>query len=282
GARPGPRQGHGHPHRPGAASRVASRVAGSAGDAESLPEPPRQRLRGPSGGRHARAALLPGGAGLGRGVRRGHRHRHGRGDTRAHVRPLLHDQGHGNRPRHAHRALGGRAARWAARGTQPARARHADPRAPARGGAVKPAVLVVDDEPSIADGLRLILEREGYAVDTAGSIAEGAACLDTQDFALALVDLVLPDGDGIGLLKLLKARDPDLEVIIMTGHGSISKAVEATKEGAFYFVAKPFDSGEMLTLLGKALERRLLLAETSDLKRQLAEQMGYGEMLGSS
>jgi DNA-binding NtrC family response regulator len=147
---------------------------------------------------------------------------------------------------------------------------------------VKPAVLVVDDEPSIADGLRLILEREGYAVDTAGSIAEGAACLDVQDFALALVDLVLPDGDGIGLLKLLRARDPDIEVIIMTGHGSISKAVEATKEGAFYFVAKPFDSGEMLTLLGKALERRLLLAETSDLKRQLAEQLGYGEMLGSS
>ena len=111
---------------------------------------------------------------------------------------------------------------------------------------MKPAVLVVDDEPSIADGLRLILEREGYAVDTAGSIAEGAACLDSQDFALALVDLVLPDGDGIGLLKLLRARDPDIEVIIMTGHGSISKAVEATKEGAFYFVAKPFDSGEML------------------------------------
>ena len=96
------------------------------------------------------------------------------------------------------------------------------------------------------------------------------------------MDLVLPDGDGIGLLRLLKSRDPDIEVIIMTGHGSISKAVEATKEGAFYFVSKPFDSAEMLTLLGKALERRRLLAETSDLKRQLAEQIGYGEMLGSS
>src|SRR5207245_6578032 len=134
----------------------------------------------------------------------------------------------------------------------------------------------------MADGLRTSRQREGYAVDTAGSIAEGAACLDSQDFALALVDLVLPDGDGIGLLKLLRARAPDIEVIIMTGHGSISKAVEATKEGAFYFVAKPFDSGEMLTLLGKALERRLLLAETSDLKRQLAVRLGYGEMLGTS
>jgi DNA-binding NtrC family response regulator len=138
---------------------------------------------------------------------------------------------------------------------------------------VKPEVLVVDDEPSIAEALRLILERDGYVVETAGNIAEASARTDGRDFAVALVDLVLPDGDGLSLLKILKGRDPDIEVIIMTGHGSISKAVEATKEGAFYFVTKPFDSAEMLTLLGKALERRHLLAETSDLRRQLAEQL---------
>ena len=147
---------------------------------------------------------------------------------------------------------------------------------------MKPVVLVVDDEPTIAEGLRLILEREGYVVETAVSLAEAAARLDGREFSVALVDLVLPDGDGLGLLRLLKSRDPDIEVIIMTGHGTISKAVEATKQGAFYFVTKPFDSAEMLTLLGKALERRRLLAETSDLKRQLAEQMGYGELLGGS
>ena len=141
---------------------------------------------------------------------------------------------------------------------------------------MKPAVLVVDDEPSIAEALRLILERDGYVVETAGNIAEASTRTDGRDFAVALVDLVLPDGDGLSLLKILKGRDPDIEVIIMTGHGSISKAVEATKEGAFYFVTKPFDSAEMLTLLGKALERRHLLAETSDLRRQLAEQLGYG------
>ena len=90
------------------------------------------------------------------------------------------------------------------------------------------------------------------------------------------MDLILPDGDGLHLLRLLKAKDPSLEVIIMTGHGSISKAVEATKQGAFYFVAKPFDADEMLMLVGKALERRRLLAETSDLRRKLAEQAAYG------
>ena len=147
---------------------------------------------------------------------------------------------------------------------------------------MKPGVLVVDDEPAIAEGLRLILEREGYAVETALSTAEAAVRMDGLDLAVALVDLVLPDGDGIGLLRLLKSRNADIEVIIMTGHGSISKAAEAIKEGAFYFVTKPFDSAEMLTLLDKALERRRLLAETSNLKRQLAEHTGYGEMLGAS
>lgn len=165
---------------------------------------------------------------------------------------------------------------------QDAEPRGAEARRRRAAGAMRPMALVVDDEPVIAEGLRLTLEREGYGVETAVSTAEAAARLDGRDFSVALVDLVLPDGDGIGLLRLLKSRDPDIEVIIMTGHGSISKAVEATKEGAFYFVTKPFDSGEMLTLLGKALERRRLLAETSDLKKQLAEQVGYGELLGGS
>ena len=70
--------------------------------------------------------------------------------------------------------------------------------------------------------------------------------LEERECSLALVDLMLPDGDGLHLLRLLKAKDPSLEVIIMTGHSSIAKAVEATKQGAFYFVAKPFDTDEML------------------------------------
>jgi DNA-binding NtrC family response regulator len=147
---------------------------------------------------------------------------------------------------------------------------------------VKPRILVVDDESVIAENLRLTLEREGYDVETAGNTVGAMLRMETREFALGIVDLILPDGDGLHLLRLLKAKDPSIEVIIMTGHGSISKAVEATKQGAFYFVAKPFDADEMLMLVGKALERRRLLAETSDLRRKLAEQAAYGEMLGSS
>ena len=147
---------------------------------------------------------------------------------------------------------------------------------------MKPRILVVDDESVIAENLRLTLEREGYDVETAGNTVGAMLRMETREFALGVVDLILPDGDGLHLLRLLKAKDPSIEVIIMTGHGSISKAVEATKQGAFYFVAKPFDADEMLMLVGKALERRRLLAETSDLRRKLAEQAAYGEMLGSS
>ena len=147
---------------------------------------------------------------------------------------------------------------------------------------MKPRILVVDDETVIAENLRLTLEREGHDVETAANTVGAMLRMETREFALAVVDLILPDGDGLHLLRLLKAKDPSIEVIIMTGHGSISKAVEATKQGAFYFVAKPFDADEMLMLVSKALERRRLLAETSDLRRKLAEQAAYGEMLGSS
>jgi DNA-binding NtrC family response regulator len=147
---------------------------------------------------------------------------------------------------------------------------------------MKPRILVVDDEPIIADNLKLTLEREGYEVETAASTVSAMVQIEDREFSLAIVDLMLPDGDGLHLLRLLKGKDPSLEVIIMTGHSSISKAVEATKQGAFNFVSKPFDAEEMLTLVVRALERRHLLAETSELRRKLAEQAGYGQMLGSS
>jgi DNA-binding NtrC family response regulator len=147
---------------------------------------------------------------------------------------------------------------------------------------LRPRILVVDDEVIIAENLRLILEREGYEVETAGDAATAMLGAEEREFSLALVDLVLPDGDGLDLLRTLKGKDSSLEVIIMTGHSSIGKAVEATKQGAFYFVAKPFDADEMLSLVAKALERRSLVAETQELRRKLTEQAGYGRMLGSS
>src|SRR5260370_39421793 len=94
--------------------------------------------------------------------------------------------------------------------------------------------------------------------------------------------MVLPDGDGLSLLKELKSRDPSLEIIVVTAHSSVPKAVEAIKAGAFYFVGKPFDPDELLALASKALERRRLVAEASDLRRRLVEQGADGQIIGTA
>ena len=144
-------------------------------------------------------------------------------------------------------------------------------------------VLVVDDEPSIGDGLRLTLEAEGYAVRIAGSVQTGLAAFAQSDVHVAIVDLMLPDGDGLVLTRELKKRDRALEVIVVTAYGSVRKAMEATKgAGAFYVLEKPFDPDEVLGLVGHALEHRQLLAENTDLRRRLGEQLADTEILGSA
>jgi DNA-binding NtrC family response regulator len=150
---------------------------------------------------------------------------------------------------------------------------------------VKPGrtVLVVDDEPSIVDGLRLTLEAEGYAVRIAGSVATALAAVAQGEAQVAIVDLMLPDGDGLALTRELKKRDRAIEVIVITAYGSVRKAMEATKgAGAFHILEKPFDPDEVLGVVAHALEHRKLLAENTDLKRRLGEHAADSEVLGSA
>ncbi len=144
-------------------------------------------------------------------------------------------------------------------------------------------VLVVDDEASIADGLRLTLEAEGYSVRLAGSVRTALAAIAQTDAHVAIVDLMLPDGDGLTLTKELKARDASLEVIVITAYGSVRKAMEATKgAGAFHVVEKPFEPEEVIGLVRNALEHRKLVVENSELRRRLVEQTADSEILGSA
>jgi two-component system, NtrC family, response regulator AtoC len=144
-------------------------------------------------------------------------------------------------------------------------------------------VLVVDDEASIADGLRLTLEGEGYSVRIAGGVGTALAVVGQTDVQAAVVDLRLPDGDGLELTRELRTRNPLMQVLVITAYGSVRKAMEATKSaGAFYVLEKPFDPDEVVGLLRKALEHRRLVAENSDLKRRLAEQVADTEILGSA
>jgi two-component system response regulator AtoC len=144
-------------------------------------------------------------------------------------------------------------------------------------------ILVVDDEVSIADGLRLTLESEGYSVRIAGSVATALSVMSQADVQAAVVDLMLPDGDGLALTRELKKRDPNVEVIIVTAYGSVRKAMEATKgAGAFYVLEKPFDPDELIGLIAHAIDRRKLVSENAELRKRLLEQTADSQILGKA
>lgn len=145
-------------------------------------------------------------------------------------------------------------------------------------------VLVVDDETSMTDGLRLILGAEGYGVATANTLAAALALLECQNFDLVITDLTLPENrqGGLELLTRIKEQWPETEVVIITGYGSVSQAVEATKAGAFYFVEKPFEPDQILLVAEKALERRRLIAESARLRERLAARLEHYHLIGQS
>ena len=99
-------------------------------------------------------------------------------------------------------------------------------------------ILVVDDEPTMADSLKQNLIEEGYSVDTAATGAEAIELFDQGGHHLAICDLQLPDLDGLDVVRHIKGANPLTEVIVLTGHGSVARAVEATRAGAFDFVEK--------------------------------------------
>ena len=143
-------------------------------------------------------------------------------------------------------------------------------------------ILVVDDEQVISDSLRRNLTEEGYSVETAGTGAEALVLFSQSGHHLAICDLQLPDMDGLEVMRNMKEARPETEVIAVTGYGSVQRAVEATKAGAFYFVEKPFDFAELRTLVEKALERRDLVTEAANMRRQLSTRSEYFNIIGAS
>jgi DNA-binding NtrC family response regulator len=143
-------------------------------------------------------------------------------------------------------------------------------------------ILVVDDEPMMADSLKQNLAEEGYTVDTAATGAEAIEYFDRGGHHLAICDLQLPDMDGLEVMRHMKDTHPSTEVIVVTGYGTVARAVEATKAGAFYFVEKPFDFEQMLPLVERALESRELREETASMRRQLSTRAEYFNIIGAS
>ncbi|HWK09613.1 MAG TPA: response regulator, partial [Vicinamibacterales bacterium] len=141
-------------------------------------------------------------------------------------------------------------------------------------------ILLVEDKDSLRTMLRLALESQGYAVVEARDQAEAIRELREADPDLILSDFRLPEGDGLGVLRAAKELDPEIPVIVMTAYGSIQDAVEAMKQGALDFLAKPVDPDHLLLLVSRALQQRRIAAENLLLKEELAVRRGAPQLVG--
>jgi two-component system, NtrC family, response regulator HydG len=155
-------------------------------------------------------------------------------------------------------------------------------KAVASGRTPRAQILVVDDDKSMRDACHQILSRQGYQVEEASSARQGLGLLERSSFDVILLDLVMPDLDGLDTLKKIKSVDSDCEVIIVTGYGSIPTAVEAMKAGAFHFLSKPFAPDDLRTVINRALEKRRLNLENLYLRQELKSKAGRDTVIFQS
>ena len=143
-------------------------------------------------------------------------------------------------------------------------------------------IAVVDDEVIVQKRLKGALEKEGHLVATYASGEELLRELERRPFDLIFLDVVLPGLDGMEVLRRVKARLPETDVIMITGHAELNAAVGAIKDGAFHYLSKPLKLEEVRNLTRLVLDRKRLLEENRNLKARLEPLEGFGEMIGVS
>ena len=131
-------------------------------------------------------------------------------------------------------------------------------------------ILVIDDEKAIRDTLKEILEYEKFNVDTAEDGKKGLAMLQKDEYDAVLCDVKMPGIDGMELLDQAQALVPDVPIIMISGHGTIELAIEATKKGAYDFISKPPDLNRLLITIRNAVDKTSLVSETKVLKRKVS------------
>ena len=134
-------------------------------------------------------------------------------------------------------------------------------------------ILIVDDEKGLRIGTKRLLEEEGYTVEVAENGTEGIRLGSEKDFDLAVIDLKMPDIDGIEVLREIKKNHPNTICFIATAFASYDTAIEATREGAFTYIPKPFSPDELLQNLEQGYKQRVLLEESEKLKREREEKL---------
>jgi two-component system nitrogen regulation response regulator NtrX len=140
-------------------------------------------------------------------------------------------------------------------------------------------ILIIDDEKAIRKTLSEILSYEGYKIDEAGDGEEGFRKFREKEYDVILCDIKMPKMDGIEFLEKAKEANPDLPIIMISGHGTIETAVEAVKKGAYDYISKPPDLNRLLITIRNAMDKTSLVAETKVLKRKVSRVQ---DMIGES
>ena len=132
-------------------------------------------------------------------------------------------------------------------------------------------ILIIDDERPILLTLEALLGRHGFEAETAATATAGLKALKNKAAALVLLDLQLPDVQGLEILDQIKTERPETQVIILTAHDTLNNAIESIKRGAYHFISKPYAPEELLSLVETALEKQSLLRETQQLREKTVE-----------
>ncbi|MGQ9644713.1 MAG: sigma-54-dependent transcriptional regulator, partial [Ignavibacterium sp.] len=139
--------------------------------------------------------------------------------------------------------------------------------------------LIIDDEQEICSSISMILEYEGYAVDSTTNAIDGLRKFNEQDFSTVLLDIQMPEMNGFEVLKKIKDTKPSTSVIIISAHGSVENAIKATRLGAFDFLEKPIDRDKLLISVRNATEQATLKEENEEIKKTF---VGADDILGKS
>ena len=147
---------------------------------------------------------------------------------------------------------------------------------------IKKKILVVDDDPKIRKMCSIALKRVGYEVFVAKDAKQALKIVDANSIDIVLLDIVMPEIDGLELLQLLKKKREDLIVIMITGFPKIETSIKAIKSGAYDYITKPFSIDEIRFSVKKALEFKNTLKENLKLKQELNNRNNSPELIGLS
>ncbi len=143
-------------------------------------------------------------------------------------------------------------------------------------------ILIIDDERVICDGCRLALSDKGHSVKICMNGKEGLETILKGTYDLALLDMKLPDMDGMDILRTVEREKLGVYVIVMTGYSTVQNAVEAMKLGAFDYLAKPFSDDELVLAVERAMEKKRLVEENLALRQQLSERFDFSNIIGEN